>query len=97
MFILVSPLHVWMVVRLLDLRLASYLPIFLAPLAASSAMAALLFLLRHWDPFAALPLISRVVAEVAIGMVAYALLVAVLAPDRTRSLVSWLRRSEASP
>jgi PST family polysaccharide transporter len=97
MFMLVSPLHLWMVVRLLDLRLASYLPIFIAPLAASSVMAALLFLLRHWGPFAALPLISRVAAEVAIGMAAYGLLVAILAPERTRSLVSQLRRSEASP
>jgi hypothetical protein len=97
MFVLVSPLHVWMVVRLLDLRLARYLPIFIAPLAASAAMAALLFVLRHWGPFAALPLISRVVAEVVVGMAAYALLVAILAPDRTRSLMSQLRRSEASP
>jgi PST family polysaccharide transporter len=97
MFLLVSPLHFWMVVRLLDLRPASYLPIFIAPLAASSAMAALLFLLRHWGPFAALPLISRVAAEVAVGMAAYGLLVAVLAPGRTRSLMSQLRGSEASP
>ena len=97
MFVLVSPLHFWMVARLLDLRLARYLAIFIAPLAASTAMAALLFLLRHWAPFAALPLISRVVAEVAVGMAAYGLLVAILAPDRTRSLVSQLRRSEASP
>jgi PST family polysaccharide transporter len=97
MFVLVSPLHVWMVVRLLDLRLARYLTIFIAPLAASAVMAALLFLLRHWGPFAALPLISRVVAEVVVGMAAYALLVAILAPDRTRSLMSQLRRSEASP
>jgi PST family polysaccharide transporter len=97
MFLLVSPLHFWMVVRLLDLRPASYLPIFIAPLAASSAMAGLLFLLRHWGPFAALPLISRVAAEVAVGMAAYGLLVAVLAPGRTRSLMSQLRGSEASP
>jgi PST family polysaccharide transporter len=97
MFLLVSPLHFWMVARLLDLRLSRYLPIFVAPLAASCAMAALILLVRHWAPFAALPLLSRVAAEVAVGMASYGLLVAVLAPDRTRSLVSQLRRSEAAP
>jgi PST family polysaccharide transporter len=95
-FMLVTPLHFWMVGRLLDLRLATYLPIFVAPLTASCAMATLLFLLRHWGPFAALPLLSRVAAEVAVGVAAYGLLVAILAPDRTRSLMSQLRRSEVS-
>jgi PST family polysaccharide transporter len=96
MFALVSPLHFWMVGRLLDLRLTGYLPIFIAPLAASCAMAALIFLMRHWAAFAALPLLSRVPAEVAVGMAAYGLFVAVLAPERTRSLMSQLHRSEAS-
>jgi PST family polysaccharide transporter len=97
MFVVVSPLHFWMVRRLLDLKLTGYLPIFIAPLAASSAMAALIYLVRHWAPFEALPLLSRVAAEVAVGMAAYGLFVAVLAPERARSLVSQLRGSEASP
>jgi O-antigen/teichoic acid export membrane protein len=97
MFLLVTPLHFWMIARLLDLRLSRYLPIFIAPLTASVAMAALILLMRHWAPFASLSLLSRVAAEVALGMAAYGLLVVVLAPNRTRSLVAQLRGSEASP
>jgi PST family polysaccharide transporter len=96
MFVLMTPLHFWMVRRLLDLKMTRYLPIFIAPLTASCAMSLVIFLLRGWDRFPALPLPSRVAAEVAAGMAAYALIVTVLAPDRTRSLMSHLRRSEAS-
>jgi O-antigen/teichoic acid export membrane protein len=96
MFVLVSPLHFWMVKRLLDLKLTSYLTIFIAPLAASLAMSMLICLLRNWDRFPTLPLLSRVAAEIAVGMAAYGLFIAILAPDRTRSLMSHFRRSEAS-
>jgi O-antigen/teichoic acid export membrane protein len=96
MFVLISPLHFWMVKRLLNLKLTSYLTIFIVPLAASSAMSLLILLLRSWDRFPTLPLLSRVAAEIATGMATYGLIVAILAPDRTRSLMSHFRRSEAS-
>jgi O-antigen/teichoic acid export membrane protein len=96
MFVLVSPLHFWMIWRLLELRLGGYLAIFTAPLVASCAMSAVILLLRQWQGFPALPLMSRVAGEVAVGIASYAAIVAILAPDRTRSLLSHLRRSEAS-
>ncbi|HEY4921665.1 MAG TPA: lipopolysaccharide biosynthesis protein [Xanthobacteraceae bacterium] len=97
MFALVTPLHFWMVARLLGLRLARYVALFVAPLVASAAMSLLIVLLRERGYFPAASLFGRVAAEIAVGMTAYAVLIIVLAPGRTRWLIAPFRRSAAAP
>jgi O-antigen/teichoic acid export membrane protein len=97
MFALLTPLHFWMVMRLIDLRPARYLTIFLVPIAASVAMAMLILVMRRHGWFPAVPLFGRVAIEIAVGMAAYGVMVAILAPRRARTLLSQLRGSEASP
>jgi teichuronic acid exporter len=97
MFLLVTPLHFWMVARLLGLRLARYVALFVAPLVASAAMSLLIVLLRDHGYFPAASLFVRVAAEIAVGMTAYALLIVVLAPGRTRWLIAPFRRPAAAP
>ncbi|HEY1546099.1 MAG TPA: lipopolysaccharide biosynthesis protein [Xanthobacteraceae bacterium] len=97
MFVLMTPLHFWMIARLLDLRLARYLTLFITPLVASTAMSILILLLRDRGCFPGGSLLGRVVAEVVTGMAAYALIVVILAPRRTQWLIAPFRRSEASP
>jgi O-antigen/teichoic acid export membrane protein len=95
-FMLMTPLHFWMVARLLDLRLTRYLGLFVTPLVASAAMAILIVLLRDRAWFPDSSRLARVIAEVITGVVAYGLIVAVLAPARTQWLIAPFRRSEAS-
>src|SRR5262249_44479880 len=45
MFVLMTPLHFWMVGRLLDLAMARYLGLFVTPLVASIAMATAIVLM----------------------------------------------------
>ncbi len=96
-FALMTPLHFWMVARLLDLKMARYLALFVMPLVASTAMAVTIVLMRDRGSFPSNSLIARVPAEIITGIVVYGLIVAVLAPHRTRWLVAPFRRSEASP
>jgi len=96
MFVLMTPLHFWMVARLLGLRLTRYLTLFVTPLVASAAMAILILLLRDRGYLPDGSRLARVAIEVIIGIVVYALIVAVLAPGRTQWLIAPFRRSEAS-
>jgi O-antigen/teichoic acid export membrane protein len=97
MFSLASPFHFLMVARILNVKLTKYLTIFAVPLAGSLAMSLLIFLMRSWDWFPTGTLLGRVVAEVGTGIAAYGIIVVLLAPERVRSLISHIRRSEASP
>jgi PST family polysaccharide transporter len=96
MFLLMTPLHFWMVARLLGLRLTRYLTLFVTPLVASTAMAILILLLRDRGSFPGGSLLGRVVAEIITGIVVYALIVILLAPGRTQWLIAPFRRPEVS-
>jgi PST family polysaccharide transporter len=96
MFVLMTPLHFWMVGRLLGLKMRRYLALFVAPLVAATVMAVVIVLMRERGWFPAASLIERVPAEIVTGMVLYAVIVAALAPRRALSLVAPLRRSAAS-
>jgi O-antigen/teichoic acid export membrane protein len=97
LFAAVTPLHFWMVARLLNLQLARYLTLFVAPLVASAAMAVLIVLMRERGYFPDASRLARVAAEIVTGMTAYAVLIVVLAPGRTRWLIAPFRRSAAAP
>jgi hypothetical protein len=60
-------------------------------------MAVLIILLHDRGYFSDTSRLARVAAEIATGMTAYALLIFVLAPGRTRWLIAPFRRSAAAP
>ena len=87
---LFSPLPLWVVNRLIDIDLRTYLRRFIAPALATGVMAVAILATRMWVEGWSNSAWMRLTLDVCVGVMTYSIALRVLAPDLVRQAVTLL-------